>query len=271
MSLPQLVALDLDGTLLNRAKQLTPRTTAAIRELEARGVICVLASGRMYHHCMEPYVTQLGLPHPVICYNGAVILDPSNGQILSEQAVPAALWAPVVEFAEATGRTYNLYLDDQLYCPRASRFTELYCGRTSARPVFREDLAGWAAGRDSTKLILLDDPAQVEELYRRWHAELGDQLYVTVSDPEYLEFMNRGANKGWALRELCRRLGVDPANTVAFGDARNDIPLLQAAGTSYAMADARPELQAVADHLAPSHDDDGVAQVMERWLAASGR
>lgn len=270
MPLPKLVALDLDGTLLNSAKQLTARSRAAVHALAEAGTVIVLASGRMFRHCMEPQVAMLGVSAPVICYNGGIVLEPSTGEILSELPVPAELVAPLLQFAAETDRTINLYADDQLYCRRPTQWTELYCGRTGAQPIFRDDLLDWFAGRSSTKVLLLDEPPVIEQLFTEWQARLGGQLYVTVTDPEYLEFMNPKANKGWALRALCERLGIDPAETAAFGDARNDLPLIEAAGVGVAMANGRPELHAVADLIAPANDDDGVAQVIEGWLREAG-
>ncbi len=265
--LPRLVAFDLDGTLLDPGKLLTARTAAALQALAARGTICVLASGRMYRNCMEPYVADLALGTPVICYNGAVILDPATGRIVSEKPVPPEVGRQVIDFAAETGRTLNIYHEDVLYCREETEWTRLYCGRTTARPTFRDDLYEWFGQRISTKLLILDHPPIIEQLCAQWQQRLDGQLYVTISDPEYLEFMNPGASKGWALRTVCEQLGVDPADTAAFGDARNDMPLLQAAGYGVAMANARPELQAVADEIAPGNDVDGVAQVIERWLS----
>ncbi|NUQ01532.1 MAG: HAD family phosphatase, partial [Armatimonadetes bacterium] len=247
-------------------KQLTPRSRAAVADLAARGTVVALASGRMYRHCMAPQVEALGLATPCICYNGAVILDPTNGQILSERPIAPELVTPVIDFAAARGLTLNLYRDDVLYIQRPTRWSELYVARTGAQPVFREDLYDWFRGSASTKMLLLDEPAEIEVLLREWQARVDGQLYVTISDPEYLEFMDPSATKGWALRRLCEHLGIDPAESAAFGDARNDLPLLEAAGYAVAMANARPELQAVADEIAPSNDEDGVAQVLERWL-----
>ncbi len=270
MPLPKLVALDLDGTLLNSAKQLTDRSRAAVHALAAAGTTIVLASGRMFRDCMAPQVELLGVEAPVICYNGAIVLDPASGEILSERPVPAALVTPLLEFAAATDRTINVYLDDRLYCRRPTRWTELYVGRTGAQPIFRDDLFEWFAGRSSTKVLILDEPPLIEELLLAWQARVNGQLYVTVTDPEYLEFMNPTANKGWALQTLCERLGIDPSATAAFGDARNDLPLLEAAGIAVAMANGRPELHAVADIIAPTNDEDGVAHVIEGWLRESG-
>ena len=268
-SLPKLVALDLDGTLLNSQKQLTERSRAAVHALADAGTVIVLASGRMFRDCMAPQVAMLGVSAPVICYNGAIVLEPATGEILSQRPVPAAWVGPLTQFAAETDRTINLYTGDRLYCRQPTKWTELYCGRTGAQPIFRDDLFEWFEGRDSTKVLILDEPEAIEAMFVEWHAKVGQELYVTVTDPEYLEFMNPTANKGWALHSLCDRLGIDRTATAAFGDARNDLPLIEAAGIGVAMSNGRPELHAVADIIAPSNDDDGVAQIIEGWLRDS--
>lgn len=268
--LPRLVALDLDGTLLNPAKELTPRTRAAVRALADAGTVCVLASGRMYRDCMAPQVAALGLDSPVICYNGAVILNPVSGEILSEKPVSPARVEPLMEYAVEQDLTLNLYHGDRLYCRQETDWTRLYVARTGARPIYREDLFDWFRGKASTKCLLLDHPPRVEERLAIWRERCGHELYVTISDPEYLEFMNPTATKGWALRSLCEHLAIDVADTAAFGDARNDLPLIEAAGYGVAMANARPELREAADLIARSNEDDGVAQVIEGWLREFG-
>lgn len=265
--LPKLAAFDLDGTLLNAAKVITDRTLAAVRALADTGCVCVLASGRMYRDCMDRHVERLGLATPVIAYNGALVLDPVTGDIWDETGVSPDLAAPVLAHVQASGQHINLYYEDRMYCPRPSEWCDLYCRRTGAVPIYRDDLYQWFAGRMATKLLIVDDPAEIERCRAHFQAMYGERLYITITEHEYLEFMNPAVSKGKALLALCARLGIDPADTVAFGDAPNDIPLLQEAGTGYAMAGCRPEVQAAADATAPSHDDDGVAQVIEGWLS----
>lgn len=270
-SLPRLVAIDLDGTLLDGHKRLTPRTIAAVRAVADAGVVCVIASGRMYRHSIKPYLVELGLSAPVIAYNGAVIVDGGTDQILFERPVEPALAEPVLDWCAAEDRHLQCYFDDVLYCRRPNRWSELYLARTGAEVVFREDLFEWVRGRASTKLLTIDEPPVIEALLPRWRERLDGQLYVTISEPEYLEFMDPGATKGWALRRICELLDIPPEETAAFGDSTNDLPLLEAAGHAVAMAGARPALLAAADTIAPPHEEDGVAQVLERWLKAAGR
>lgn len=264
---PRLIALDLDGTLLDSAHALRERAVAAVRALVDRGVLCVLASGRMYRDAVQPHWERLGLWTPVICYNGALILDPTQGTSLAERPLTPAWTRALLDYA-AGDRTLNLYLDDRLYVRRPSPWTDLYTARTGSRPIFRDDLADWFAGRASTKALLLGEPATIAREAVEWRERAGGELYVTITEPEYLEFMHPGANKGWALEQVAAELGVPLPETAAFGDALNDLPLLRAAGYAVAMSNARPELQAVADLIAPSCDDDGVARILERWAAA---
>lgn len=269
MDLPKLAAFDLDGTLLNAAKQLTPRTIAAVRALAAEGTLCVLASGRMYRDSMQPQVAALGLDAPVIAYNGAMVLG-GAGEIWYERPVGIADAQPVLDFARETGRHVNLYHGDVMYCRRPCAWSDLYTRRVGAQPVFREDLFDWFRARATTKIIVFDEPPVVEALFAQWRERVADRLYVTISDPEYLEFMDPQATKGNALRALCDRLGLAVADTVAFGDSTNDLPLLSAAGVAYAMANSRPTVLATCPRVAPHHDEDGVAQVIEDWLAGGG-
>ncbi|MBI2302119.1 MAG: HAD family phosphatase [Armatimonadetes bacterium] len=254
--LPGLVAFDLDGTLLNAAKQITPRTLAAVRALVDAGVIVVVASGRMYRSSIKPQALELGLDTPVIAYNGALIMDPRDDTVLFERPVPPELARPVIDYAAERDLHLQCYFDDTLYCRRVTPWLELYIRRTHAEPVVREDLYDWARERASTKLLIVD--------------EVGDRMVVAISEPEYVEFTDPGATKGEALRRVCAWHGIDPADSAAFGDSGNDLPLLEAAGYRVAPANARPAVLAVADEVCPHHDEDGVAQALERWLARFG-
>lgn len=263
--LPRLVAFDLDGTLLDAAKRLTSRTVAAVHALADAGVLCVVASGRMYRHCMESIVAELGVTTPVIGYNGAMVIDPASGRPLSEKPIEPDL---VVELMDLAGeRHLNLYRDDQLYCRRPTEWSALYAQRTGAQAIFRDDLYTWYAGQPSTKALIIDQPDAATALLGPLHERFGARLTATISDPEYVEITAPGADKGWALTALCESLGVDLADTAAFGDSLNDLPMLEIAGLSYAMANAKPAVIAACDRLAPAHTEDGVAQVIEGWLA----
>lgn len=262
----KLVAIDLDGTLLNRQHRLSERSRLALRRLQERGVRIILASGRM--HCSSvPFAAALGLRDPLISYNGAMVKWEQTGKILHHLPVPREAAAEVVAFAADRGLHLNLYFDDVWYVQANTPWTRLYAERTGVTPVIRPDLPEWAAGREPTKVILIDEPAVISSLLLEWRARARGRLYVTTSEPEYLEFMHPQVSKGWALRRVREYFGLAREDTAAFGDNPNDVPLLQEAGLGVAVANAHPETKAVADLVTASNDEDGVAQVIETWLA----
>lgn len=268
-SVLQLVALDLDGTLLNSAHDLSPRTEAAVGTIRDRGVRVILASGRM-PGSMVPYARQLHLEEPLIAYNGALVRWDRTGEVLHHIPVPADWALQVMDFARQESLHLNLYFEDVWYSPADSEWAQLYARRTRQTPVFRADLYEWAAGREPTKIICIGPPSRIQTALQLWRERAGPALYVTTSEPEYLEFMNPNVSKGVALQRLCARLGIPLASTMAFGDNLNDRPLLETAGYGVAMGNSAPEVQAVADRVTGTNDEDGVAQVLEEWLAQHG-
>jgi len=262
----QLVALDLDGTLLNSAQDLSPRSEAAVRAIRDRGVRVILASGRM-HASMVPYARQLQLEEPLIAYNGALVRWDRTGEVLHHIPVPADWALQVMDFARQESLHLNLYFDDVWYSPADSEWAQLYARRTRQQPVIRADLYEWAAGREPTKIICIGPPPRIQAGLQAWRERARGELYVTTSEPEYLEFMHPAVSKGLALQRLCAHLGIPLAQTMAFGDNLNDRPLLEAAGYGVAMGNSAPEVKAVADRVTGTNDEEGVAQVLEEWLA----
>lgn len=261
----RLVALDLDGTLLDSQHRLPPRSVQALRRLQEQGVRLVLASGRP-HVSVAPLAKSLGIHQPILSFNGAMLQASPDGPLLFHHPVPPEWVARIIEYAEERGYSLNLYPEGVWHVREDNRWTRLYARRTSLAPVVRPDLYAWMRGRPSTKVILFAEPQETPLLLREWQARVGEQLYVTISEPEHLEFMASGVSKGEALRWLQEHWGISPDETAAFGDSLNDVPLLEAAGYRVAMANARPEVKAVAHEIAPSNDEEGVVQVLERWL-----
>jgi Cof subfamily protein (haloacid dehalogenase superfamily) len=261
----QLVAIDLDGTLLNSTHDLSSRHEAAVRAVRERGVRVILASGRM-HASIVPYARQLELDEPIISYNGALVRWDRTGEVLHHLPVSAEWAAEFMAFAREEQFHLNLYFDDVWYSPADSEWAQLYARRTRRTAVFRPDLYEWAASREPTKILCIGPPERIRTAFHLWRERAGNHLYVTTSEPEYLEAMNPAVSKGLALQRLCAHLGLPLAHTMAFGDNLNDQPLLEAAGYGVAMGNSPPEVQAVADRVTGTNDEDGVAQVLEEWL-----
>jgi len=261
-SLPfDLISLDLDLTLLDANHAISPRNKAAVQRCAALGATVVITSGRMYR-CTMPYVRELGLDAPVISYNGAFVKHESADRVLLHEHLAVETAQELVDYCRVAGLNLNYYLDDNLYLDHLTSWAELYHERTGAplHPV--GDLRQFA-DRAPTKALIVSDPEQIKALYAELAPRFQDRAYVTISNVEYLEFMPPGVDKGKALAVVCRTLGIPREKSIAFGDANNDIPVITWAGLGVAMANGKPGALAVADRIAPSNDEDGVAIVLE--------
>ncbi len=260
----KLVAIDLDGTLLGSDHAVSSANAEAVRQAVQQGMTVVLASGRQWA-TIDVFAGQLGLPSasPIIAYNGAMIRT-HGGETWYHQPMPADASQTIVHFCLAHGYHLNLYFDDRLYVQQDTSQGQIYQQRTGTIPHVT-DLAQFD-GKQPTKLLLIDTAKTTNHLLAHFQGIFGNSLYITKTEDEYLEFMDPRINKGVALAEVARRLDFAASECVAFGDAPNDLPMLQWAGLSFAMENARSEIKAMADRIAPSADADGVARMLMELL-----
>jgi Cof subfamily protein (haloacid dehalogenase superfamily) len=261
-----ILAVDIDGTLLNSDSAIPPRHAEALRAADAAGVRIVFASGRMIPatSCMA---AEIGLrPAPTVGYNGGRVVD-ADGGVLFHQPVPAPLAAQLVERFIGLGLHINYYLDDKLYIDHQTEWGELYTGRTGSHMIEVGDLRQFA-GREPTKVLVVAAIPRVLELFPPYHEEFGRELYVTITNPEYLEFMNLHVSKGTGLRCAAEALGVPRERVAAIGDAVNDASMVEWAGLGCAMGNGAESVRAVADVVAPSNDEDGLAWFVESHILA---
>lgn len=267
MSKIRLVAFDLDGTLIGRDMTVRPRVIAAIEKMREAGVAGAIATGRMYRNAV-PFAHGLGFAAPVICYQGAAIVDPGNDEILREDPLANDAALEVVRAAHEWGAYVQLYRDDSYYCEDEDRWAKIYERVSGVRPIVVPSLEEAFAGRGSTKAVLVVDPSDADRYIHMLRERLGDRAYVTRSYPEFVEIMNPAVDKGDALRWIAQRMGIAMDEVAAIGDAWNDEPLLDAAGFGIAMGSAPEGLRAIADATVADLENDGVAEAIERYVLA---
>lgn len=224
----------------------------------------ILVTGRMFQS-VRPYALQAGIDDPVICYQGAVVADPVSGRFLRQVPMPLAEAREVIEAMEALGHTTLVYVDDELYVSRNTPESEAYAGFQNLVVHEVGDVLAWLP-KAPTKLVVVGEPAVLDELAVEMRARFDGRLYVSKSLPHFLEFAGPGVTKAAGLAFLAERLGFSQAGTVAFGDGENDVELLEWAGYGVAVANAHPRVLAVADLVCPSVEEEGVAQVIESYL-----
>jgi Cof subfamily protein (haloacid dehalogenase superfamily) len=258
----KLLAFDLDGTLLGDDKKVGSRTAAGIKTAISNGIHVVLASGRMCFSVIR-YARELGIPAdtPVISYNGALVKTVA-GKTIYERSVPIELAQDLIDYTAENHWHLNFYYNDELYMRERDQWAELYLQRFKTAPHFIHDFSPLKK-LCPTKLVIIDTIEKTNALQIPMRQRYAGSLYITKTDEEYLEFMNPLATKGCALESVAEYLEIPRDQVVSFGDSFNDIPMLEWAGWSVAMGNAKDEVKAHACQIAPSVDEDGVGQLLE--------
>jgi Cof subfamily protein (haloacid dehalogenase superfamily) len=259
-------ACDLDRTLLSESLVLGERTIAAIAAARQTGIRIVVVTGRMFQS-VRPYVQAAGIEDPVVCYQGAVVAELASGRFLRHIPIPLELARETIAAVEAEGFGLNCYVDDELYVAELTPAADRYARFQSLEIHVVGDLVRWLEA-PPTKLVAVDDPERLEGLETRMKERFDGRLFISKSLPYFLEFANPEVTKGSGLAFLAEHLGFARERTVAFGDGENDVELLEWAAYAVAVEDAHPRLAAVADWRCPPADEEGVAQVIEAYLAA---
>ena len=271
----RLIALDLDGTLLNSAKELTPRSRAALAAAAEAGIEIVPSTGRFFGGMPEA-VRALPFLRYAITINGAQVYDIRNDSSLYSALIPLDEAIAIMEFLDGMPLIYDCYMDNHGWMTQSmwdcaeefapdEHYRKMMRGLRKPVPELKAFLR--EQGRDVqkvqffTKDLALRDRL-LDEVGRRFPA-----LIVSSSLANNVEINHEKANKGDALLCLAEKLGLSRSQTMAFGDGLNDLRMLADAGTGVAMGNARPEVVAVADRVTLDNDSDGVAAVIETLLS----
>ena len=261
----RLLAIDLDGTLVNDRLEMDPRDVAAIKAATAAGVNVVLATGRMFKSSLR-YAEPLGLKGPIINYQGAIVREIASGDVWYRCELTVPMQQRVLGFAEPRDWHVNAYVDERVYTARARPEADLYARVAMVPYEVVGPLSKWLS-RDSTKMVLVDlEPADVPARITELSAWMGDMGRVTRSLDWFVEVVNPEVSKARALAMVADRLGVAQAEVGAIGDNLNDEDMVRWAGFGVAMGNAPQALKAVAKHVTGRIGEGGVAQVIERFV-----
>ena len=272
----KLIALDLDGTLLDTEKRLSLRNRAALEAAAARGVEIVPTTGRFFG-MMPEAIRALPFVRYAITVNGAQVYDRKTDAALARAEIPLATAVAAMEVLDGFDCIYDCYqenwgwMTDAMqrkaaeYAPDAHYLRMI---REFRRPVpeLKAHLA--AKGADVQKVMCFARTPALLPGIRDALAARFPELVLTQSTPNNVEINHALAHKGEALRRLAEALGFGIENAMSFGDGLNDLTMVRDAGFGVAMANAAPEVLAAAKHVTLSNDDDGVAAAIERFVLA---
>ncbi len=259
----KLIACDVDGTLLDSRKRITPEVKDAVRRAEAAGAVFCISSGRPL--CgLTDYIHQLGLHSPVIACNGATVLMP-DGEVLYECCLEPDAAREILEFAERFDVTACVWSHERLFTNRENERTRDYRRMSPLAPVVVNDFST-VCDEGVDKILWHDEAERVQRFMKIMDAEMHSEVNYFTSNPDFLEFVNIKTSKAKALEWLAEYLRISMSETLAIGDGFNDIEMLKAAGLGVAMGNSVPEIQAQCGWTAPTNDENGVAAVLERFV-----
>lgn len=264
----RLVALDLDGTLLNDDNSISKRNRSAIRAARERQVIVTLSTGRMYSSALR-FARELEMVVPLITYNGALIKD-TAGKVYRDLPLPLPVARTVLAVAQEYNIHVNLFINDQLYVDRDDIWTERYRRSSGVTPKLVPSL-GQILNTEPNKVLLLGEEKKLLPVRAVLAKELAGKVHITSSSPYFLEIIHPEVSKRSGLAYLLSKFDITPKEVIAVGDNYNDLEMINFAGLGVAMANAPAEVRAQADYVTGRNSDDGVAQVIEKFILSSDK
>lgn len=270
----KLLVLDVDGTLLNDAKEITKRTLSALLKIQQMGVRVVLASGRPSYGLMKVAKTlELGnYGGFILSYNGCQIINAQNGEILFERRINPEMLPYLEKKARKNGFALFTYHDNLILTNNSDDEHVLDEAELNDLVVIEEEEFSTAIDFTPCKCMLVsDDEAALVALEEHWKKRLSGVLDVFRSEPFFLEVVPCSVDKANTLGALLEHLGVKREEVMAIGDGTCDVAMLQLAGMGVAMGQAPDSVKACADYITASNEEDGVAAAVEKMILAEVR
>lgn len=254
----KVVALDLDGTLLNNDCSLSEESKKVIRRLGEKGLDFILASGRPFCS-MLPFAEELRIRLPLITTNGALVKSVTGNDYCKKNWIPRELVRTVLDFALARQVGIIIYGEEKTY----SFNRDLAEKQRHIEQINVEVITEFNPRSKVLKIVFYGSPETNRELGNALASRFGNQLSITQSHEQYLEVMKKGVSKGQALQEFLTKLGIYREQLIVFGNGLNDLSMFSIAGFSVAMDNSPDELKQEADFVCKSNLEDGVAHTLK--------
>lgn len=264
----KMLVLDIDGTLTNSRKEITPETKKAVRGIMEEGHIAVIASGRPTKGIRKA-AAELELARYggfALSYNGARITEMKSGRDIFQKKLERCFVPRICDFAIQRDMGMMTYEGDfAIAGTKVDKYMELET-RINDIAIKRPENFGEYVNFDVFKCLLTAEADRAETLEKEMADVFGDTVSVYRSEPFFIEVMPKGVNKAAGIEILLERTGIKREDVVCCGDGFNDLSMIRFAGTGVAMANAREEVKKAADFVTLSNDDDGVAFAIKKFF-----
>ena len=264
----QLVAIDIDGTLLNSKREITPEVFSAIQDAKAAGVKIIIATGRPIAG-VQKLLKELNLNQPdnyVITFNGGLVQETSTGQELIKEILAYDDYLDIELLSRKLGVHMHAITKDGIYTANRNigKYT-IYESSLVNMPVFYrtpEEMLN----KEIVKCMFIDEPEILGTAIAKLPPELSKKYTLVKSAPFYLEIMKKTVSKGTAVLHLASKLGFSKDQIMAIGDEENDRAMLEAVDHPVAMANGNPSIKKIARYITKSNDESGVAYAIREWV-----
>lgn len=262
----RMIVMDMDDTLLNEDHVLSAVNKGALLKAKQKGIVIVLASGRPTP-AMASVANDLELNNGgyVVSYNGAYVTDWSTGDILYETTLSKDNADTLIDLAKSANSDFHTYVDGDILTERHNPFTDIEAELTSM-PVRDVSCLKTSVQSSIPKLLMVAEPVKVKTMHAAMNESHGNDFTITISKPFFLEFTQNAVDKSAGIDVICEYLGINKTEVVAIGDSYNDLTMIQDCGIGVAMGNAPEDIKAIADYIAPSNKDNGVAFVVHEIL-----
>ena len=264
----KLVAIDMDGTLLREDKTISERTKNAIVSAREKGVTVVLATGRPIQG-VSRYLEELDMyteKDYVLTYNGALIQKTKSKESVAKIGLKGEDFHYLKKLSDELGVNIHAFSEEQgLITPKNSKYTEVEADINKIQ-IHEINMDNISDDEVMIKIMMIDEPEILSEAMDKLPKEVYDKYTVVRSAPFFLEFLNKSVNKGVGVEMLAKHLGVNKEEVMTFGDAGNDIHMIEYAGLGVAMGNAFDEIKEAANYITDTNDNDGVAKAIEKFI-----
>ena len=264
----KLLVLDIDGTLTNSEKKITEPTREALLRIQEKGMKVAIASGRPTPG--TKYVAETleleRFGNYVLSFNGARILNYATKEIVLDKTIPAGMAGVLCEEARNYGVGIMTYDSE---CALAGTAVDKYMAwEAKINNIEIKEVGHFKDVIDFpvNKCLMTADPEYLVQVEKKLKDKYAGSLNIFRSEPYFLEIMPKGIDKASVLQRFISYLGISREEIICCGDGYNDLTMIQYAGLGVAMANARPEVIEVADYVTASNDEDGIVQVIEKFI-----
>ena len=261
----KLVGCDLDDTLLRDDFTISDKNKAVISRAVEKGVKFVVLTGRITVAARK-FVEELGLDIPYATFQGAKIIDPVKDEIVYSSELEKEKILDIIRYAEMHNIHINLYDNEKIFVKEKNQWTEFY--ESFARKVEFVEVGSLVDFdfKSTPKMILIDEREKLDEISEEIREIIGDDVNMFYSKTNFLEFTDKNATKGFALKLLADKWGIDRSEVIAIGDNYNDETMLRYAGLGVVVGNAADGMKEISGYIAPSNEEDGVAHVLEKFI-----